>query len=90
MSRLNHSPAPWLIFNLPEASRICIETKSGHVVCEVHTYPRQRAPKANAQIISAAPDMLEALISITKIMEEVHCGPKVWKQIMDAIGKATL
>lgn len=89
MSRLNHSPGPWKLFPLPEASRIQIETTSGHVVCEVHTYPHQRAPKANAQFISAAPDMFEFLLAMRSILSEEIIGATYWSKLNAAIDKAT-
>lgn len=88
MNRLNHSPGPWKVFPLPEASRIQIESPSGHVVCEVHTYPRQRAPKANAQFISAAPDMYEVLEELSGIMDPAIIGEKLYKKMCLAIIKA--
>lgn len=89
MNRLNHSPGPWKIFPLPEASRIQIESPKGHVVCEVHTFSRQRAPKANAQLISAAPDLYEALLSLSKIMDEGHIGKALHQKMIKALKKAT-
>lgn len=76
------------MFSLPEADRIQVETNHGKVVCTIETYPRQRAPMANAKLISAAPDLLEALIYVSKLTDEGHWGEKGWKLIQKAIAKA--
>lgn len=88
MERLNHSPGPWKLVNLPEASRIQIEAHSGHVVCEIHTYYKQRAPQANAHFISASPEMFRVLLRLSSMLDAGHIGDSLHKEMLDAIKKA--
>jgi hypothetical protein len=88
MNRLNHSPGPWKLLRLPEAGKIYIQTITSHVVCEISTFPRQRAPAANAQFISAAPEMFEVLTTLLSILNEEHVGSKIWNKMNRAIKKA--
>lgn len=88
MSRLNHSPGPWKCFHIAEANKIQIETLSGHIVCEIRLYARQRAPAANAHFISAAPDLFECLNNLSKILDEGHLGENLHTQMIRALAKA--
>lgn len=81
MKRRNFSPGPWNIFNLPEASRIQIETTTHYVVCEVATFTRQRAPRFNAQLIKEAPEMYYILEMIASQISPEHFGRTIYARI---------
>jgi hypothetical protein len=63
-------------------------------ICKLENLPLRISPEveANAKLIAAAPDMLEALIEAKRMYEEVQpCGgwQGVYEQIESAIKKAT-
>jgi len=48
--------------------------------------------KANARLIAAAPDLLEAAKAAKSLIDELHLTPderQIWKQLKDSIEKAT-
>jgi len=73
---------------LPRNSLISSASYSD-VVCEVHGWMELDAPKANARLIAAAPDLLSLLIELTDI-EGPQPGHIAWaNKVKAAIKKAT-
>lgn len=82
-----HTPGPWHLF---PSNKLCIEAKSGNVaLCNL-----ARESYADARLIAAAPDLLEALRIMVQDCDssvEVHCvhGGDAIETARAAIAKAT-
>jgi hypothetical protein len=61
MSKAKHTRGPWKVFEptRERPSRISVSTESGLV--DIYDAPLTRETEANARLIAAAPDLLEAL-----------------------------
>lgn len=77
MSESSYTPGPWTV--LTTGSSIVVVSDQEPVAMIGHN-------RANARLIHAAPDMLEALIAAEG--NSIDDDPAVWKQIADAITKA--
>lgn len=70
-----HTPGPWC---LSDESPMIIEDKHKVIVGSASTYPHsgyfpsENEAKANARLIAAAPDLLEALKSIAEFWNRDH------------------
>lgn len=91
-----HTPGPWRVgrhFTDDEGYReIAIEATVRGVECVPASVVLQFAnyggmQEANARLIAAAPDLLEALIDLMDAVEGVPCGPE--NKCRAAIAKAT-
>lgn len=93
-----HTPGPWeASIKSPVVTHggwlICVKDKKGVTICEApNTSQRTATKKANARLIAAAPDLLEAL-KLASTMLQVG-GPEyddrdALEIINDAIAKAT-
>ena len=91
-----HTPGPWRVgrhFTDDEGYReIAIEATVRGVECVPASVALQFAnyggmQEANARLIAAAPDLLEALIDLMDAVEGVPCGPE--HKCRAAIAKAT-
>jgi len=51
--------------------------------------PTLEEAKANAKLIAAAPDLLEALIKISISLEQLPCKQSDYNMVLNAINKAT-
>lgn len=81
---IKHTPGPWVVREDPRSFRPSIE-KEDRTYFIAHV-DECMAKEANAQLIAAAPDLLEALEALVKINEEHNlaveaiCGrPLGWK-----------
>ena len=77
MSKLQHTPGPWKACkrgdyseDFDKQSQIIIGDEMR--ICAVHSYDIEG--EANARLIAAAPEMLEALIFEAKISQNDICG----------------
>lgn len=55
---INHTPGPWVI-GKQDHDVVMVDTTSGTAICDVYGDSDDRP--ANARLIAAAPDLLEAL-----------------------------
>jgi hypothetical protein len=81
-----HTPGPWRYGELSE----CILTERGHCVASIAESDLD-ARQANARLMAAAPDLLEALSNITECAEAGTDGANMdlWiSQARAAIAKA--
>lgn len=74
-----HTPGPW-IFNKTG----CIESADGSVIAVSVT----RITKANGLLLAAAPELLDALIVLTRIGIEAGVTRDAIRMARDAIAKA--
>lgn len=74
------TPGPW------EVWRGDVWSASDYLICNVNR-AREVAPKANARLIAAAPDLLAALQGLMRLAGPSHIGP--WDVARAAIRKAT-
>lgn len=93
-----HTPGPWVIswetFNQSESHGIYKDGEldlKGYQIAIVNHWPTldnvgDQAGKANAKLIAAAPDMLQALIDVRKVMLETGM-PEVFIERFYAINK---
>lgn len=85
-----HTPGPWSVVD--QGERVMVECGDEHAdwICEVTGGFRA----TNAQLIAAAPDLLEALIELTMAtltIPDIPPGPMagIWDKAEAAIAKAT-
>jgi len=70
---MTHTPAPWLVFDIhPNKSCLYVAPKGVNPVCnDVATiYANNENAKADACLIAAAPELLEALEKATRELHE--------------------
>ena len=72
---MNHTPAPWKIDGAISTRVLLINDAKGHAIGEIVD---TRNP-ANAKLIAAAPDLLEALLTALPYVED-HEGSNVYKR----------
>ena len=96
MSNLNsHTPGPWEINNHKVTTRIfTLNSDDGSAdVCDINrVFVKYGRAYANAKLIAAAPEMLEALIKVQSFgcrVDELECKKDVIKAVKEAIEKAT-
>ena len=91
MSNQQHTPGPWdVATKAGDGGLVVRSSKSMHELCQIHSsYKYKDAHKANARLIAAAPELLEALVSmlhLRKMPDEVaEC---VLDRAVAAIAKA--
>ncbi len=82
-----HTKGEWTVDNDPDLPLVVV--CEGNIICEMGKYPKEK--EANAYLIAAAPDMLEAL-RCSLIIFRWQTGEK-WDAIISdveaAIAKAT-
>lgn len=96
-----HTPAPW-VARIDEIGVDVFQSKSGFGITQIGNYDELRKAnypieiaEANAKLIAAAPELLEALrsaralLSVQGITEESRIGGIQMKDINEAIKKAT-
>ena len=72
---MSHTPAPWKIDGAISTRVLLINDAKGHAIGEIVD---TRNP-ANARLISAAPDLLDALLTALPFVED-HEGSNVYKR----------
>jgi len=95
MNKSKHTPGPWTIFERGYGDRPGIEADAFSVVIygcgEDDDGGVQGKSKeeelANAYLIAAAPDMLEALKNLKN--DDNHIPLEAWQMVQSAIAKAT-
>ena len=95
---IKHTPGPWVVGMSSDNGIHCIDAidpKDGKrfEVCEVwgidHDKTECEISKANARLISSAPDLLEALEDLMEAVKDHYAaGGYEWKQARAAIAKA--
>lgn len=82
--KAKHTPGPWFAgTGWIGAGHV----KDGHVVCRLPNFPYGNS-EANANLIAAAPEMLEALELTKRVFENYGASAGVCKQIEAVIRKA--
>lgn len=56
LSKMTHTPGPWTI-----SGNIVRQTQGQEIICACSLAPHERQQQANAHLIAAAPELLEAL-----------------------------
>lgn len=81
-----HTPGPWMVLPSVDRGQFCILTEHGNRIDIAVTYGSSAVPReANAKLIAAAPELLEALIAVR---DRKHT-PDLWEMVNAAITKAT-
>lgn len=73
-SKNNHTPGPWYVEKTDADRFIIIDKECEGRICDVLDVCKEFGPerqKANAALIAAAPDMLEALESLLRVADIV-------------------
>ena len=87
MSKLQYTPGPWKYTISKNSGRHQIsDAKCGGQVCAIWSRGKD-ITEANARLITAAPEMLEALIFEAKISQNDICG--ISARLIKIIEKAT-
>ena len=88
-----HTPGPWLYDDESEviSTDARLEGSKAEIAEVVTSYygPFAAEQQANARLIAAAPDLLEALREADKCMSGLYDGSEVQARIRAAIAKAT-
>lgn len=87
-----HTPGPWVPVEQGDANEFCIISKAGQWVIGFHQngemLPREQL--ANAHLIAAAPELLEALCKLANLYDAMGAPRGPCRIIADAaISKAT-
>jgi hypothetical protein len=85
MSKLKHTPGPWKSYNTEPVETeldIVIESQFSTIGW---LYSGKENSEANARLIAAAPDMLEALISVYQIYidRDICCDNEFIKSVIE-------
>ena len=92
MTQAAHTPGPWHVGDRNALLGTYIRDANGFCVAITNTPNNQRAyyidEAANARLISAAPDMLAALVKVEKVLRD-EGFPQTLRQVQNAISKAT-
>lgn len=98
-----HTPGPWRVSDqcatIIKRDFRMIGSNEGELIANTAGHPNSgffpsdEEAIANARLIAAAPDLLEALQHIMRCIPiggfvQIHHGSSTWRQISDAIGKA--
>jgi hypothetical protein len=96
-----HTPGPYRVYAHPRLGAVRVLDVAGALVADTFTNLRPQSEcEANARLIAAAPDLLEALVTLLECTEwiddagpdgETYQSPELKKAISDAkaaIGKA--
>ena len=93
-----HTPGPWHTYGLPAQARIIGPKGEAVASCRAKYRDRESADTrdANAMLIAAAPDMLDALRGIIESLEnrypDTGAAARIWRAIVGAraaIARAT-
>ena len=87
---MNYTPAPWHLSDARSTKVDLIDNSKGEAIGEI-VWVDTRNP-ADAKLISAAPDLLEACIEATTLFDNYpECWEAVgtWQVLLNAIKKAT-
>lgn len=88
-----HTPGPWQF--LPHRASLVhsVVSQNSGIICEVYiSEPDKIAADANANLIAAAPDLLEACQQLMEFWDNgtpVHPGAEIVDDVRRAIAKAT-
>ena len=89
-----HTPGPWKAPKptIGDSNCLYIGEKTGNWdICVINTTtaPTPKQAKANARLIAAAPDLLEALEQLTAVCNYQYKGTAAYNQALEAVRKAT-
>lgn len=83
---MKHTPGPWYPaetgYEYAISKRHYVTDGSRRTICEM----TEHAPTANARLIAAAPDLLEALENIEN--DDGHIPDTIWRMRTEALKKA--
>jgi hypothetical protein len=92
MSEFQHTPGPWQYLGDPDDDecrvRQAASVRIGHGYCSEITICEGISLEANAKLIAAAPDLLEALIDVRRALELANLTGEL-AVVDSAIEKAT-
>lgn len=98
---MKHTPGPWVMDTIPTSVGICHrigpfpprrpDDETARHACLYADYPSvfnpaDRELEANARLMTAAPELLEALVALVECEQTT---PELWEAARAAIAKAT-
>lgn len=84
---MKHTPGPWHHFKSEYTGEFCIGSQTLPILARTHNYPEQS--EANAQLIAAAPELLEACKALQMEAAARGCGLRIADEaILKAEGQA--
>jgi hypothetical protein len=82
-----HTPAPWFVEH--KGLRVLSDDKRATIVCDVTGTTRNPQSVADANLIAAAPELLQAAMDAYELLKLIHDeAGKVGTQLRAAIAKA--
>lgn len=92
---MKHTPGPWIVYNDDDLAHSVLQAISRGDICRIGYYPSGidatvEEINANARLIAASPDLLEACKAAKKHLEPdlVEPGRTVFWSLVSAIAKA--
>jgi len=92
MKKLKHTKGKWEIESNKSFFRILGKSNIKYTIADVYNVNGMEENEANAKLIAAAPDLLEACINSLSVFNSIRCTDEadIVKQLKDTIKKATL
>ena len=87
-----HSPGPWTVANLPDGQHHILGAFDDSVAATCYPFHGAEARAANARLLGAAPDLLQALDAIVQLVDEgktITPYSHEYRAALNAIAKAT-
>lgn len=81
---LKHTKGEWIAKQLELSGNWIVKCRHS-IICKLNSQHTKSSLEANAKLIAAAPELLEALIGITK----TSCSDDMYDIAQEAINKAT-
>lgn len=86
MSEIKHTPGPWSVsFECVDPEWAIVATRGGVVIANVNADHLQ---DANARLIAAAPDLLEAVAGLIRLSEAIRHSVGLGKNQLERIERA--
>lgn len=86
-----HTPGPWFVDRLSEHGYLLVKPVGGQVVAQIDPVEEE---EANARLIAAAPDLLDALkaaeCTLANIQADISSGRLFSKDAVANLGRARL
>ena len=86
--KTKHTPGPWKHDNQRDTIYCAHESMMNSLICKIATGENRKEEDANASLISAAPELLEACRNALAVFgNDLHCGNKFFEGENSAIAR---
>jgi hypothetical protein len=87
--KTQHTPGPWHADTNVAGDYTQVKAHPNKFICEVDGREKEYQNEANARLIAAAPELLEALADLCYVVGHTYKDSKVFKDARAVIAKAT-